>query len=172
MKIANLLSAICATVIATAAPWAADAARIAVNQNPDGSPITYYLGGYCDVNGQDCDPDFSGAQLGYEVSFNGSDFSNRVFVTGNGLVTFGAPVDFSYSTQDDGSDSLASRIAEFDQPSLTDYKVNLVSAGQTNDLDYTSGLAFLQSASLSLRDDGSILANWFTCFVPTATGCP
>jgi hypothetical protein len=172
MKVSNCLLAICAAMAAIVVPSAAQAARTAINQNPDGSPISYYLSGYCDLNGDDCDPDFSGGRLGYEVSFNGSDFSNKVFVVGNGLVTFGAPVDFFYATQDDGSDSLSNRIGAGDQPSLTDYNVNLVSAGQSNDIDFSSGNVFMQSATLSLRSDGSILANFFTCWSPTQHGCP
>lgn len=172
MKVSSWLTAFCSALVAVTASSPAQAARIAINENPDGSPLSYYLSGYCDINGDDCDPDFSGGRLGYQVSFNGSDFSNKVFVIGNGLLTFGAPVDFFYATRDDGSDSLANRISFGDQPELTDYNVNLVSAGQSNGIDYSSGFAFMQSATLSLRADGSILANWFTCSVPTATGCP
>lgn len=144
---------------------AAQAGRTVIDQDPNtGNPLSVYLGGYCDFNGEDCDPS-GGLSLSYEVSFDGSNFTNKTFVHGNGLLTFGQPVDFYDGT-------IADSILEGGLPLLTEYGRNLVSAGQSNSLDF--GSAFLQSAFASVNPaNGAISARWFTCTRPTAPGvCP
>lgn len=145
------------------------AGRTAIDQDPDGNPMTAHLSGYCDLNGDDC-YDGSGVFLPYQVSIGGADFTNRVIVHGNGLLTFGAPFPFW--------DDTPLKTAIYDEsngaptPSLLDYGLTLVSAGQNNTLDFDG--VFLQSARLSTSaTTGAIHATWFTCFVPTAPGvCP
>ncbi len=158
-----------------AIPSAAQAGRTAINENPDGSPLFYYLSGYCDLDDSECDPSSNGVNLGYQVSLGGSDFSSKIFVTGNGLLTFGTTPDFA-----DNSD-LDNRIYyQDDTLTLADYGTNLISVGQTN---YTtdqclgffcsSAQVFEQAGSLSARADGSIAATWFTCDAPQpGGGCP
>ena len=141
------------------------AGRTAIDQNPDGTPLTYRLSGYCDFNGEDCDGG-SGLFLPYSVSIGGQPFTNRAIVHGNGLLTFGSA--FQFFDNPDVSD----KINNGTDPALTEYGLTLVSAGQNNTLD--SGNAFLQSASLQLVPDTStIKASWYTCNAPSAPGvCP
>ena len=134
--------------------------------------------GYCDLNGEECDPELSAFALPYQVSFGGGAFSNRVFVTGNGIVSFGNQVDFSQETygpeecyEDIGCyrspiGTLRDRISNYDYPALADYERNLVSLGQSNDTDFFYGEVFFQSARMSISSSGVISANFYSCFSP------
>jgi len=142
----------------------ANAGRTAIDENPDGSRITASFAGYCDFNGDDCG-DGNGLFLPYRVSIGGADFTNRVVVQGNGVLTFGAPVDFFEDS------AVREQIESGGTPELTAYARTLVSAGQSNILDDD---VFMQSALLDFNPaNGAILATWFTCIRPTAQGvCP
>lgn len=157
------MSVTAALCLFQAAP--AIAGRSIIDENPDGTRIVASLSGYCDFNGEDCYQD-SGQVLPYKVSIGGSELTDRVIVQGNGLLTFGAPVDFFDSVLQD-------KINNGDSPSLAHYDRILISAGQSNALDY-DGFGFLQSATLDVNSaNGVITAGWFTCGRPTAPGiCP
>jgi hypothetical protein len=158
--------------VASSLFWGAPvlAGRTAIDQTPDGTPIYATISGYCDINGDDCG-DGSGIFLPYQVSIGGSDFTNRIIVQGNGILTFGGAFPFF--------DDAGVKDSIYDQnnnggpgPLLTDYGLTLVSAGQSNSLDF--GSAFFQSASLeAFAATGAIQASWFICYAPTAPGvCP
>jgi hypothetical protein len=141
---------------------AAQARRVVVDQDADENPIRATLSGYCDFNGDECDPG-GGLNLFYSVNIAGTEFS-KVFVQGNGLLTFGEPVDFQLSPVYDF-------IFEGSSPLLTDYNRTLVSAGQSNTLDFG---VFLQSALASVDPiTGTITSQFYICGSPTAPGvCP
>lgn len=157
------LASVCSAIAALAMAVPALAGRTAVDQFPDGSRLAFYLDGYCDFNGDDCGPGDS-IVLPYSVSFGASAPSDRIWVHGNGILSFGSAADFF-------AEALAVPIIGGSSPPLTDYNLNLVSGGQNVGFD-ASG-AFWQSAKLSVNADGTIFANWFTCTVPTSpTSCP
>jgi hypothetical protein len=123
-------------------------------------PLRASVGGYCDFNGEDCDPS-GGVSLGYTATIGDTDFG-KIFVQGNGLITFGEPVDFQQSPVFDQIDA-------GDDPLLTDYARTLVSAGQSNSLDF--GGVFFQSAIASVDGvTGTITTKFFVCGAPTAPG--
>lgn len=128
------------------------AGRTAIDEDQNG-PIQTYLSGYCDLDGTDCTPD----QLAYSVSIGGSEFSNLVTVHGNGLLSFGGSIDFS---------QFALAIENYEPVDVASYGVNLVSAGQNNDLVYSGGTVFFQSADLFLGQNGVINAQFYTCWTP------
>lgn len=152
-----------AAVIAT--PVAAR--RTAIDQRPDGTPLYYTLGGYCDLNGDDCG---SGLSLGYTAKIGSGDPIGNVITHGNGLLTFGRAIDF-FATPDGGVTSFAETIYSYNVPDPKSYGLNLVSAGQNIDQDF--GGVFYQSSLASLRQRGVIRVEWFTCYAPTSPGvCP
>ena len=65
--------------------------------------------GYCDLNGDDCDAPLV---LPYLVDF-GSGFTNLAFVHGNGILSFGAPIDFNLYSDGSGGYNLPSSIGGF-----------------------------------------------------------
>lgn len=140
------------------------AGRSAIDENDDGGRITASFAGYCDYNGEDCGAGFT---LPYKVSIGSADFTNVVTVHGNGLLTFGAPVDF------DENPAVREQIDFGIAPALTDYARTLVSAGQSVTLDDDENV-FLQSARLGYTAaNGAIVATWFTCYRPTGPNmCP
>lgn len=150
--------------VATAVPAEARRTAIDMTVDADGNDIQliYDLGGYCDLDGSDCD----GTALGYDVDVGGG-FTSRVFIHGNGILTFGEAADFTLP-------DVQQAFANFNDPALADYQRNLLSSGQNNQLDFLSfEPVFLQSASISVLSSGQINARWFTCFVPLAGGgCP
>jgi hypothetical protein len=158
-----LIAASAACLFAFATP--AMAGRTIIDEDPNGDPIKASLAGYCDFNGEDC-YDSSGIVLPYQVSIGGAAFTDRVIVHGNGLLTFGAPIDFSEQPLQD-----AIYLGANPQPS--DYGRTLISAGQSNTLAY-DGTGFMQSATLGVNSaTGVIQAIWFTCGPPSAPGvCP
>lgn len=124
-------------------------------------PLSASVSGYCDFNGQDCDPS-GGLNLGYTATIGGTDFS-KIFLQGNGLITFGEPADFQLPPV---YDLIA---ASNNDPLLTDYGKTLVSAGQSNSLDF--GDVFYQSAIGSVDGvTGTITTKFFVCGAPTAPG--
>lgn len=157
-KFAFIVGAFVSSIIA-AAP--AQAGRTAIDGN-GGSPTV--LSGYCDFNGQDCVTE----QLGYQVSFdNGKTFFRTIDITGNGLLTFGGSANFTAS--DPTGAALRDKILAANDPfyyeddrrdpALTDYGLNLISAGQNSRVDLG---AFYQSARLNVS--GNVInAEWFTC---------
>ncbi|GGI73200.1 hypothetical protein GCM10007973_07660 [Polymorphobacter multimanifer] len=160
------LVSVCLLVAMTAATPSA-ARRTAIDQDADGNPINFSLGGYCDLNGDDCG---SGMALGYTARIGSADAINNVITHGNGLLTFGRAVDFFSGPE--GSDlGFQGMIYSGTVPRLTDYGVNLVSGGQNIDLDFDG--VFYQSSKVSLGQRGVIQVEWFTCFAPTSrTTCP
>lgn len=140
-------------------PSPAEARRTAIDQDIDGNPIEVTLGGYCDLNGDDCDPVSNGLTLPYDVSFGGSAFTNKAFIHGNSILTFGAPIDFA---------PFVTRInnGEFVSPEEYGPKTLVVSNGQVLDVDPFQSGGFYQSASLSLLGNGDIFAEWFICVTP------
>ncbi|MFZ4689627.1 MAG: PEPxxWA-CTERM sorting domain-containing protein [Polymorphobacter sp.] len=130
--------------------------------------ILFGLGGYCDLNGDDCGP----IDLGYAVQFGNSDPVSSFALHGNGILSFGSAIDF-FGTPADGNTTFVDSIFNFETPAPASYGLNLVSVGQNNKIDFQSFGAFLQSAKVSLGPNGRINAEWFTCFTPTsATFCP
>jgi len=165
----RFLLAAAATCTMLAVP--AQAGRTAIDSitNPDGSftPKTTFLSGYCDLSGEECSS-ADGARLNYSVSFDGVTFldgttaTNKVFVQGNGILTFGDAIDFSGTYLSDGRSLYDLIYLDGIDPALGDYQRALVSAGQNNALD---GGVFYQSASLTVQND-VIRAEWFTCASP------
>jgi hypothetical protein len=158
-----------AMTAAAAAPlllWSvpAFAGRSAIDENEDGGRISASFAGYCDYNGEDCGGGFI---LPYKVSIGSADFTDVVTVHGNGLLTFGAPVDF------DENPAVREQIDFGIAPALTEYARTLVSAGQSVTLDDDESV-FLQSARLGYNAaNGAIVATWFTCYRPTGPNmCP
>jgi hypothetical protein len=146
----------------------AAARRTAIDQQPDGSVLPFELGGYCDRNGDECD----GTGLGYSVKLGAGDPVDKIFIHGNGILTFGRAIDFSEHPAG-GTTSFNDIIFDGNNPSLASYGVNLISVGQNNALDFFSGNNFFQSAKLTFGPAGKITAEWFTCFTPTSeTSCP
>lgn len=155
---------LCTAVSLLAVTVPAEARRTAVDQNPDGTPLLFELGGYCDFNGDECAPD-GGVTLPYSVSFGGGPASDRVWVQGNSILTFGNSADFS-------DPALRDPINNFEVPLLTAYNRTLVSAGQSLDTDFFGG-GFLQTGELKVRANGSIFARWYFCQSPASpTSCP
>lgn len=145
-------------------PSPAEARRTAIDQIPDPDnpgqfiSVQTTLAGYCDLNGDECDPDADGARLSYEVSFGGGAFTNKVFVHGNGVLSFDQPIDFA---------SFSNRIYNSESVGLGEYGPTVVSPGQSLQPDpFSSGGGFFQSGSLSLRNNGIVFAEWYTCLAP------
>ncbi len=160
-KVSVLLLA--ALIVATPAA----ARRTAIDQDPDGNPITFSLGGYCDLNGDDCD---SGLALGYTAKIGLADAFTNVITHGNGLLTFGRAVDF-YSTPEGNDQSFGEMIYAGLVPPPANYGMNLVSVGQNLDLDF--GGVFYQSSKVAVGAFGVINVEWFTCYTPSSrTECP
>lgn len=150
----------------------ARAERTAIDQitdpnDPDNSTsVSTVLSGYCDLQGDQCGPS-DGKALGYQVSFDGgTTFLDTAFVQSNGILTFGAPVDFFASVGPNG-ETLNELINAGIDPSLTSYGLPLVSAGQSNLPDFGGGGGFQQSARLSV-DNSVINATFYTCTSPMA----
>lgn len=159
----KLFVSVCSIIVAFTVGAPAFAGRTAVDEYPDGSSLEFYLNGYCDFNGEDCGPG-DGAVLPYSVSFGSSAPSDRIWIHGNGILSFGGPADFF-------GEELAVPIIGRSAPLLTDYRLNLVSGGQK--VGFNRDGAFWQSAKLTVTANGIIFANWFTCSVPTSpTSCP
>lgn len=170
---------LCGALASLASAVPAQAGRTAIDVNPNGSPLTYTLSGYCDFDGFDCGGSESAtlpyANLPYSVSF-GLDGTNRIWIHGNGILSFGQPAFRQYS----GSiyETPASSILQGIAPFLDEYQRDLVSGGQNISLDRNSGdnpykPPFMQSATLTVNAKGVIFANWFTCTSPTSpTSCP
>jgi hypothetical protein len=171
---------LCGALASLAAAVPAQAGRTAIDQYPDGSQLTYTLGGYCDFDGVDCSGSESAtlpyATLPYSVSF-GLDGTNRIWIHGNGILSFGQPA----FRENFGSiyETPASSILQGIAPSLDEYQRDLVSGGQNISLDRNSVREgqykppFMQSARLTVNAKGVIFANWFTCTSPTSpTSCP
>ncbi|MET0373102.1 MAG: PEPxxWA-CTERM sorting domain-containing protein [Rhizorhabdus sp.] len=134
--------------------------------DPDGPGLSVIkvLSGYCDLTGEECGSG-EGATLGYAVSFDGgANYTNQIFVTGNGLLTFGSGVDF-FGSADSSGQTLSDLIYDGQDPSLEVYGLNLISAGQSNYLDFNGGGGFMQSAKLSVENN-MITASWYTCNSP------
>ena len=145
----------------------AQARRTAIDQNEDGNPINFTIGGYCDLNGDDCGT----TGLGYTVKLGSGDAVNAIAFHGNGLLTFGSAIDF-YAYPQDGAFSFSELIYNGEPPAPISYGLNLVSVGQNIDIDSQYG-AFFQSARLGLGTGGKITAQWFTCYTPTSSSsCP
>lgn len=170
------ISGIILVVAMLATPAAAR--RRAVDQSGD-LPLYYFLGGYCDLDGEEC----GGSDLGYTVRLGNGAAVDRVIVYGNGQLSFGNASVLD-TVLDDQTDSIGTKLIyaanggdEF-TPTLTDYGQNLVSVGQNNTLvgkqdAFFGAEVFYQSAKLSFGAGGKITAEWFTCFAPTSTNfCP
>jgi hypothetical protein len=122
---------LCGALASLASAVPAQAGRTAIDQNSDGSPLTYTLGGYCDFDGVDCSGSGSAtlpyANLPYSVSF-GLDETNRIWIHGNGILSFGQPA----FRENFGSiyETPASSILQGIAPFLDEYQRDLVSAGK------------------------------------------
>lgn len=156
------LAVVAASSVLLAVPAAAR--RTAIDER-DGVKITASLGGYCDYNGDDCG---AGFVLPYMVKIGGDDFTNIVTVHGNGVLTFGASIDFyeNFAVREQIDQGIA--------PALTDYARTLVSGGQNVGLDWEDPSVFMQSARIGFNAaNGAIIATWFTCYRPTGPNmCP
>lgn len=162
----NILSFVFGATTLFSAAVPAQAGRTAVDQYPDGTELLYYLGGYCDFNGDDCDSS-AGASLPYSVSFAGGAPTDRIWVHGHGILTFGDSAGDGFAN----NSAVYNPILDYFAPPLKAYNLNLVSAGQNVGLDYPN--AFFQSAKLRVTANGSIYAKWFTCSIPSSpTKCP
>ncbi|WP_426162745.1 PEPxxWA-CTERM sorting domain-containing protein [Sandarakinorhabdus sp. DWP1-3-1] len=151
---------------ATIAATPAAARRTAVDENPDGSQVRYSLGGYCDINGDDCG---GGTALGYTVKIGSADAFTNVITHGNGLLTFGRAVDFFSGPE--GEPSFQDTIFAGGTPAPASYGIDLVSAGQNVELDFDN--VFLQSSRVAVGPFGVIRVEWFTCVRPTSPStCP
>lgn len=152
-----------ATIVATPAA----ARRTAVDERPDGSSIEFSLGGYCDINGDDCG---GGSALGYTVKIGSADAFNNVITHGNGLLSFGRAIDFS-SGPEGGFTSFQDTIFAGGTPATATYGVDLVSGGQNVELDFDN--VFLQSSRVDVGPFGVIRVEWFTCVRPSSpSACP
>ena len=178
MKSLFLAAAASLAILSLSAP--AEARRTVIDSiedpnNPGNSlSVVYTFSGYCDLNGEDCDA-AAGFTLPYEVRLGTGAFASQVFVAGNGIVSFGAPLDLTKDTIATYCDEefgcypvsggvISDRIKYEPQPALADYERNLVSLGQNNDVDF--GDSFLQSAALSISNSGVISADFFVCYIP------
>lgn len=103
MRRSYILCALSASGLLLAAS-PSEARRTAIDSQ--GTVVTQ---GYCDLNGDDCDAPLV---LPYFVDF-GSGFTNLAFVHGNGLLTFGAPIDFNAYSDGSGGYNLPSSIGGF-----------------------------------------------------------
>lgn len=170
-----LRAAICCLSLALAvAATPAEARRRAIDVDAEGNTIGIPLTGYCDLNGDECGPG-DALRLPYTVMLGSSPASNKVFVHGNGLLTFGQSIDFGVNAEYDfPEDSIAGKIIFGGiAPNLNEYGVNVISAGQNIlPASFTSfsmpynpfdAEAFFQSAKISYTPDGVILAEWFIC---------
>lgn len=155
MRILAISGVVLALAMA-AAPAAAR--RIAIDE---GTTVT--LGGYCDLNTDECGPD-DGGRLAYEVKFGGGGFSNKLYVHGNGLLSFGEAIDFT-AFPEGGGRSFQEIINGWEVPEPGSYGRNLVGVGQSTWVDF-QGSGFYQSAALTLFKKGGIRAEWFTCVAP------
>lgn len=168
-------AAICCLSLALAvAVSPAEARRRAIDVDAEGNTIDIPLTGYCDLNGDECGPD-DALRLPYTVQLGSSPASNKVFVHGNGLLTFGQSIDFGVNADYDFlEDSIAGKIVFGGiAPSLNEYGVNVISAGQnvlpaswtSASFPYNFGdaEAFFQSGKISVTPEGVILAEWFVC---------
>ena len=163
MRVQLVISAI--ALITAFAP--AQARRTAIDQDSDGNPINYTLGGYCDLNGDDCGT----TGLGYTVKLGTGDPVGSIAIHGNGILAFGSAIDF-FSAPNDESPSFGDQISSGEVPAIASYGLNLVSVGQNIEVDFQS-YAFMQSARLSIGPFGKITAQWFTCYTPTSSSsCP
>lgn len=108
--------------------------------------VTETLGGYCDLNGADC----NARPLGYTVDFGNGNVVDSFIVYGNGLFTFGPnPVDLSNYDNYDGTPGF--------------FGGNAIDAGIDNSLDFQFGEAvFAQSANV-LGDATSFNINYYQC---------
>ncbi|WP_246611073.1 PEPxxWA-CTERM sorting domain-containing protein [Aquisediminimonas profunda] len=146
----------------TLLPSSAEARRTAIDQDPNGNPITTLLSGYCDLNGDDCNPITDGLTLPYSVSFGGGAFTSKVFIHGNSIVTFGQPINFAPFVT-----AITNGVNDGSLPTSQQYgPKTLINAGQILDLDPLGNGGFYQSGSLSLLSNGVIFAEWFTCLKP------
>lgn len=148
---------------------AASARRSAIDQDPDGNATSVTLGGYCDLNGDDCGLPVALSYLGtpYTVSFNGGPAIDSFYVHGNGILSFGASIEFGDPFD---PSSFASQILnDFVDPAITAYGLNLVSVGQHNESDPLSSSfppGFFQSADYGIDSSGRIYAEFYTCITP------
>lgn len=119
--------------------------------------------GYCDLNGDDCD---TGFVLPYYVDF-GSGFTNLAFVHGNGILSFGAAIDFSAYADASGDYNLPGTIGA--------YPGNVFAAALKNSYDpnffdpdpiRADQNVFLQAGKLEMQGD-AILGTWFGCNGPS-----
>jgi hypothetical protein len=151
----------CAAMTFFLAAFPAHAGRTAIDEDDNGEEIKFYLDGYCDFNLEDCGPD-DGVVLPYSVAFSDGPPTDRIWVHGNGILTFGRAAEFL--------NEIEGTILNGGAPPLEAYGLNLVSGGQNVKLE---DFAFLQSAKLTVRGNGSIVATWFICSLPTSpTSCP
>lgn len=165
MRVHLVIGSAFALVIAFAP---AQARRTAIDQNPEtGNPINYTIGGYCDINGDDCGT----IGLGYTVKLGSGAALDSIAIHGNGILSFGSAIDFNGYASEEGP-SFAEQIGNGEPPAPASYGLNLVSVGQNIGLDFQS-YAFLQSARVNVSPLGKITAQWFTCFTPTSSSsCP
>ena len=210
----NLLFGLCGAMSLLAVAMPADARRRAIDQETyydqlydlDGNPvfddngnpvldyenplsrqIAYDLGGYCDFNGDECGAG-GGINLPYSVSFAGGLTTDRVWVHGNGVVSFGDSIEFITPFDPDADPDapppsepiFVELIFNGVTPDLELYNRTLVSAGQeiflVGDQDQFLGPnfnVFGQAGSIFVDPQNRIRATWSYCFAPSSTStCP
>jgi hypothetical protein len=156
-------------------------------ENPLSRPIYYGLGGYCDFNGDECGQS-GGITLPYSVSFAGGPATDRAFVHGNGVVTFGDSIEFVTPYDPDADPEapppptplFVDQIFNGVTPDLELYNRNLVSAGQeiflVGDQDQFLGPnfnVFGQAGSIWVDPLNRIRASWSYCYAPASESeCP
>ena len=154
----------------------AEARRTAIDAQYDPetdtyTPINFTLGGYCDLNGDECSAS-DGTALNYTVRLGTGEAVSNIFIHGNGILSFGSAIDF-FGYPADSALSFNEIINNYEPVALASYGLNLVSIGQNNEVDFESSGAFLQSARLSVGTGGVITAEWFTCYTPSSfSSCP
>lgn len=132
---------------ALGAATSAQAVRVAIDQNPDGTATSTTVSGYCDFNGDECDLKYG---LPYQVNF-GDGWTSQYVLHGNGTLKFVGDVDPGGTLLD---------------PFLIKATVT---AGLNDTTDFSLGGNFseiyLQSARTFLLGD-RIFAEWFVCQTP------
>lgn len=122
-----------------------------------GSVVTQ---GYCDLNGDDCNAPLV---LPYFVDF-GSGFTNLAFVHGNGILSFGAPIDFNAYSDGSGGYNLPGTIGGFSGTLFggalnNSYDLNFFGPDPQQNVFTQAGMASLQG--------NAITATWYGCTGPS-----
>lgn len=124
---------------------AAEARRTAVDFSDPDNPMSVHLGGYCDLNGDDCGATYT---LPYVVEFGGK-ATDKLLIRGDGILQFVGDATFGSGMQ------------QFEVLATIEAGVNDATV-----LNEYGTSVFEQSAKLEIDQYGALVATWFTCATP------